>query len=115
MKIVLILIGMITTTTALQAQKPEAIKTKKETVINQKMIEKFKNAEYPENAINYSALMTNYEFEDVKLIIQAYQAGKVDLKTENIEKYLAETKEILNKPPYIKDSIDKKYFIAQKK
>lgn len=67
-----------------------SIDHKDDIVINFKMIEKYKNAEYSENQITFTDLFSNYSFETIKVIAQAYNNGELEITTiDEIDNYLA--------------------------
>jgi hypothetical protein len=73
---------------------------KEETVINLRMIEKFNNAEYSAEEISFSDIFSNYSFDNIKIIAQAYHKGELDISsTQAIDNYLASIK---NDPDYNK-------------
>jgi hypothetical protein len=66
------------------------INSKNGIVINHKMIEKFRNAEYSENQVSFTDLYTMYSFESVKVIALAYHNGEITTTTiDEIDSYLA--------------------------
>lgn len=70
---------------------------KEDIVVNIKMIEKYRNAEFVENQVSFVELCSNYSFESIKLIAQAYNTGEI--KSSNIEEinnYLAKIEKEIN-------------------
>lgn len=68
--------------------------TEPEIIVNQSMIEKFNNYEYSTEQVSFYEVFRNYNFDDVKIIINGYQKNELDLtSTEEINGYLSEAKQ----------------------
>jgi hypothetical protein len=81
--------------------------TEPEIVVNQSMIEKFNNYQYTTEQVSFYDVFRNYNFDDVKIIINGYQKNELDLtSTEEINGYLSETKqeELDNNYPQVSDN-----------
>jgi hypothetical protein len=95
MKRILIIIALVNFVIIASVSGQVAEKTtingqKEDMVINMKMIEKYQNAEYSENQLSFTDLVSNYSFENIKLIAQAYNTGKIETSNpEEINNYLA--------------------------
>jgi hypothetical protein len=62
-------------------------------VINHKMIEKFNNCVYPENAITFNQMIEKYSVDEMKVILSLYETTDLVLTdTTLIDKRLSEIK-----------------------
>ena len=84
--LILAIIGMAVSAQAQQNKRTNPIQ---EIVINHAMIEKFNKFEYSSTYTDFQTIMNCYNFSEVKLIVQAYRAGELELDTQKIDRYLA--------------------------
>ena len=71
-------------------ESADMVNQKVDIVINQKMIEKFRNAEYSENQVSFIDLFSDYSFETIKVLAQAYNSGEIAVASKDeINSYLA--------------------------
>ncbi len=115
MKTIASILTIILFSLTVSAQQSEKVSPDQDVVINHKMIEKFNNAEYSSDKMDFNTILTNYNFSDIKLIMQAYKTGDIELKPENIETYLSSTKTELNKEINLEKYTEGQVFASQKK
>ena len=97
---VLVCIGIVA-----HSQEPNKSNSEK-VIINHAMIEKFNNAEFNGQGFDITTIFSEYSFDDVKTILQAYKSNKIELTAEDVENLLA------NKN---RQSIDDEQLTTQKK
>lgn len=80
-----------------------------EIVINQSMIEKFNNYEYSTEQVSFYEVFRNYNFDDVKLIMNGYQNSELELSSEKeINGYLSEARQEVEDDNYPQISENRK-------
>ena len=92
MKKLIYLLLLILLSTTVMALDPETSKQSEEVILNFDLIEKYNQAEYTQE-LDFRSIISNYTFEDTKLILQAYQNGSAEMEPEAIDMYLASIKE----------------------